>query len=313
MDSFLFDIDKKPGGDIIDSGIGSISGFSAATVVPAAAAALFFASFFLTIIVPYRPSKSIEVTKVGFPLKNYEIVILLRNCPVFYIIMLRKEAIKMDQKRGLMTGDEHFEFNGMPQPEMIRDFWAWAMSRLIMDGPRGDLAEFIVRMALEEDIQTPKRGWGECDIVCRDGLKIEVKCSSLLQEWERDTPSKPVFSIAKTLNCDIADVGGVYRYVGRDGSPPRRRSDLYVFCLFTNADRETADPTRLEQWEFYVMATEAINEAFGDRRSVNIPALKKAGAKQCDFYEIQQAVDDIRRYVQQNCTPPPRNLTYLSN
>ena len=211
----------------------------------------------------------------------------------------------MTLEQGLLRGDEHFEFDGMPQPEMVKDFWAWAMSRLIMDGPRGDLAEFIVRIALNEDIQTPKRGWGECDIVCHDGLRVEVKCSSLLQEWERDTPSNPVFSIAKTLNCDIAEVDGTYRYVGRDGSPPKRRSDLYVFCLFTNTNRSTADPRRLEQWTFYILSTDSINKKFGDRRSINIPALEKAGATRCDFYGIQPAVDAIRHNIQQKFTPPP--------
>lgn len=62
------------------------------------------------------------------------------------------------------------------------------MSRLLADGPRGDLAEFIVRLALGDSVNIPKREWGECDTILR-GKRIEVKCSSVIQEWERDLPS----------------------------------------------------------------------------------------------------------------------------
>lgn len=203
------------------------------------------------------------------------------------------------QEQKALTGDEHFEYDGMPQPVLVSDFWSWAMSRLIMDGPRGDLAEFIVRMALDEDIGVPKRGWGECDIVCKDGVRIEVKCSSYLQEWERSTPSRPVFSIAKTVNCDIAEIDGEYRYIGRDGSAPQRRSDIYVFCLFSNADRRTADPLKLDQWRFWVAATTTIDEVMGDQKRVSIQGMEKIGAAECDFYGLQREVSLIAKCLGQ--------------
>ena len=196
-------------------------------------------------------------------------------------------------RTGLMSGDEPFVFHGERNERTTKDFWAWAMSRLLMDGPRGDLAEYIVRMALGEDVKTPKRGWGECDVVCRDGRRIEVKCSSFLQEWERSKLSRPVFSIAKTVNCDIGEVDGTYRYIGRDGRDPERHSDVYIFCLFACREREKTDPLNLEQWRFYLMKTDAINRLFGDQRSVSIQALEKAGADTCDFGGLKVALDRI--------------------
>lgn len=196
------------------------------------------------------------------------------------------------QKKKL-TGKESFTFQGQNAPESVHDFWAWALSRLLMDGPRGDLAEYIVRLALGEDTATPKRGWGECDIVCRDGRKIEVKCSSYLQEWERDKPSWPVFSIAKTASCDIAEVNGCYRYIGRDGQPPKRHSDAYIFCLFACAESDAAEPLDLGQWHFYLMRTADINARFGDQRSVSIPALEKANAVSCGFGELRKELDKL--------------------
>ena len=132
----------------------------------------------------------------------------------------------MDMKHKVLSGSELFEFGGSPLPASIKDFWAWSMSWLIADGPRGDLAEFIVNTALGMDMSEPKRGWGECDILYpHEGrtIRIEVKCSTLLQAWERPSPPKPVFSIAKTLNCDIEDTGGGYRYISRAAPPQRRR------------------------------------------------------------------------------------------
>lgn len=202
----------------------------------------------------------------------------------------------MDMKHKVMDGSEPFEFRGAPLPSSVKDFWAWSMSRLIADGPRGDLAEFIVNTALGMDMTEPKRGWGECDIVYPHGgkpVRIEVKCSTLLQAWERPSPPKPVFSIAKTLNCDIEDTGDGYRYIGRDGSPPKRRSDIYVFCLFAEEDRSRANPMVLDQWQFYVVPTAAIDEQLGDQRKISLLGLSRIGAIECSYDEIRPTVDRI--------------------
>ena len=190
----------------------------------------------------------------------------------------------MDMKHKVMDGSEPFEFRGAPLPSSVKDFWAWSMSRLIADGPRG------------MDMTEPKRGWGECDIVYPHGgkpVRIEVKCSTLLQAWERPSPPKPVFSIAKTLNCDIEDTGDGYRYIGRDGSPPKRRSDIYVFCVFAEEDRSRANPMVLDQWRFYVVPTAAIDEQLGDQRKISLLGLSRIGAIECSYDEIRPTVDRI--------------------
>ena len=202
----------------------------------------------------------------------------------------------MDMKHKVMDGSEPFEFRGAPLPSSVKDFWAWSMSRLIADGPRGDLAEFIVNTALGMDMTEPKRGWGECDIIYPHGgkpVRIEVKCSTLLQAWERPSPPKPVFSIAKTLNCDIEDTGDGYRYIGRDGSPPKRRSDIYVFCLFAEEDRALANPMVLDQWRFYVVPTADIDEQLGDQRKISLQGLSRIGAIECSYDELRPTVDRI--------------------
>lgn len=195
-------------------------------------------------------------------------------------------------KYPVLRGDEQFQFKQTFLNETVKDFWAWSMSRLLADGPRGDLAEFIVNTALGMDTTNAKRGWGECDIIY-NGIRIEIKCSSMLQAWERKTPAKPVFSISKTLNCDIRETETGYQYIGRDGFPAERRSELYVFCLFANADRETADPMKLDQWEFYIVPTKVINEKCHDKRSISLGGLAKLGYSTVNYCEIKSVVDDF--------------------
>ncbi|MBQ7801789.1 MAG: hypothetical protein IJ375_05665 [Oscillospiraceae bacterium] len=195
-------------------------------------------------------------------------------------------------KHPVMSGNEQFRFQGKLLDETAKDFWAWAMSRLLADGPRGDLAEFIVNTALGIDTTNAKRGWGECDILY-NGIRIEVKCSSLLQVWERKTPTKPVFSIAKTKNCDIQETETGYRYIGRDDLPPERRSELYVFCLFANTDRATADPMDLDQWKFYIVPTQLINEKCADKKSISLSGLAKLGCAPAAYGELKSIVDSF--------------------
>lgn len=202
----------------------------------------------------------------------------------------------MEMKHKVLGGIEQFYFGAAPLDSTIKDFWAWSMSRLIADGPRGDLAEFIVNTALGTDLTIPKCGWGECDIVYPfrgESIRIEIKCSTLLQAWERDTPPKPMFSIAKTLNCDIGEDDSGYHFIGRDGSPPERRSEIYIFCLFANAERETADPMALDQWRFYIVPTATINEQLGDQRKISIQGLERIGASAHCYDAIKAEVDSL--------------------
>lgn len=192
----------------------------------------------------------------------------------------------------VMQGNEHLTYHAQELPQTAKDFWAWARSRLLADGPRGDLAEFIVNTALGCDTTDAKRGWGECDIIYH-GARIEVKCSSVLQAWDRATPAKPVFSIAKTRKCDIIEDENGYFYCGRNDQSSERRSEIYVLCLFANPDRSTADPLAMEQWQFYVIDTATINERCGDHRSLSLAKIKRWGIHPLSFSEIKPAVDHL--------------------
>ena len=202
----------------------------------------------------------------------------------------------MDMKHPVLPPTEPFLLSGKPTDRTVVEFWAWAMSRLMADGPRGDLAEFIVNIALGMDMTIPKKGWGECDIVYKyegQPIRVEVKCSTYLQAWDRKTLSTPIFSIAKTLNCDIADDDKGFHYFGRDGTPPQRRSDIYVFCLFAERKRSKANPLNLDQWEFYIKKTSEIDRLLGDQRRISIDGLNSIEAEKCRFGGIRPTVDRL--------------------
>lgn len=199
----------------------------------------------------------------------------------------------MNMKHRVLKGDEMFTFGTNTLQANITDFWAWSMSRLLADGPRGDLAEFIVNTALGIDTTIPKKGWGECDILY-DGMRIEVKCSSALQAWDRKSPPRPTFSISKTANCDIQETKDGFVYVGSDGSEPQRRSECYVFCYFAHTDRETANPMRLEQWEFYILPTSVINENLGNQKSISLQGIKRLNGIKVDYNGIKPQIDLIK-------------------
>ncbi len=79
-------------------------------------------------------------------------------------------------------------------------FYAWALPET-MTSPtaRGLLAEYLVRRAVGETTQ-PAEDWHYVDIECKNGLKIEVKCSAYLQPRKDNTLAKigsPKFSISQ--------------------------------------------------------------------------------------------------------------------
>jgi hypothetical protein len=54
-----------------------------------------------------------------------------------------------------------------------------------------------------------------------------------------------------------------------------RSANVYVFCLLHHQDKATVDPLCLNQWEFYVLATEELNNYKRSQNSITINSFKK--------------------------------------
>ena len=85
--------------------------------------------------------------------------------------MAQLPAIQATRK----SGKECFE--GMDGENSLQDFWAWAFSDLVSNTERGKLAEYLVAKAMGCGTQiSPK--WESYDLLCHEGLEIEVKTSA---------------------------------------------------------------------------------------------------------------------------------------
>ncbi|MFI6712728.1 hypothetical protein ACIBF7_40245 [Nonomuraea sp. NPDC050478] len=163
------------------------------------------------------------------------------------------------------SGAEPFTEAGAPAGATLADFWGWACSDVVGNRLRGVLAEYIVALALEvhEGVRTE---WDAVDLVLPSRLKVEVKSAAYLQSWSQRQPSAIKFTIARAKGWDAR--------TNVVAATPERPSDVYVFCLLHHTDKRTIDPLNLDQWEFYVTSTAALEAAFGDRTQISLAALR---------------------------------------
>ena len=180
-----------------------------------------------------------------------------------------------------LTGDELFSNEGMHLDFSMSDFWKWYASNTLHSALRGAMAEFIVAKALGLPCYM-RQGWDAYDLEY-NGIKIEVKSSAYLQDDNGDRFSRISFSIAKHSHWNEDD----------KWNNMMRHSDVYVFCLFSETDREKADPMQMEQWQFYVLPTLVLDEQCGNRQSLSLSALLSLSPIQCTYSDLQTTIDAI--------------------
>jgi len=167
----------------------------------------------------------------------------------------------------LKTGQEKLMHNDQELSHTLLDFWRWSVSDILSKATRGRLAEFIVATATNIDITQVRDEWGAYDLLTPDGVKVEVKSAAYLQSWEQKKLSKISFStkLAKPWDWEI----------DKRSSVAVRSADVYVFCLLHHQDKATVDPLNLNQWEFYVLATEELNNYTRSQYSITLNSLRK--------------------------------------
>lgn len=161
----------------------------------------------------------------------------------------------------------------------------WCFGNLLSNSIRAKVAEFIVAKALDvaNDLQ---QGWDAFDLNYRDA-GIEVKSSAYLQSWEQARLSKIVFDIAPRTHTWNAD-----RNAWLAHSRPKRAADIYVFCLFTEVQREVANPLDTDQWVFHVLSRTTIDENWGMQKTVSYGPVKSS-FEAMSFEHIRVTVDKI--------------------
>ncbi|MEJ8803409.1 hypothetical protein [Pontibacter sp. H249] len=177
--------------------------------------------------------------------------------------MLCLESIRATIK----TGQESLTLDHTTLDYKLSDFWRWSVSDILSNATRGRLAEFIVATATNIDVKQVRDEWGAYDLLTPDGIKIEVKSAAYLQSWEQSKLSKISFSTKLSKPWDWK--------LDKRSTVALRSADVYVFCLLHHLDKATVDPLNLNQWEFYVLATEELNNYTRSQHSITVNSLKK--------------------------------------
>ena len=118
----------------------------------------------------------------------------------------------------LLKGNE--EFNGCRSRKFgIFDFWRYMYSNIYEN--TGDIAEFLVAMALGKTEPFKKYGWTQYDLDY-EGLRIEVKATQYYQPWRADNNVSEIrkFGIGKALTIE-----------GDKISPKARNNDISLVSI----------------------------------------------------------------------------------
>jgi phosphodiesterase/alkaline phosphatase D-like protein len=59
----------------------------------------------------------------------------------------------------------------------------------------------------------------------------------------------------------------------------KRQADVYVFCLLSHKAKATVCPLNLDQWEFYVLSTNQLNNLVGEQKTITLDSLRELNTR----------------------------------
>lgn len=187
----------------------------------------------------------------------------------------------MNGNMELLTGKEEFNHNGKSAGFKMLDFWQFAFSSIY--DIQGEIAEFVVAKALGIDVPHNKELWTLYDIDYRS-VRIEVKETSYYHPWNEDGKVSQSRKFGITMaNSDYEDKNNPNRY--------ERQNDIYVFCVVNGDTRATSNPLVLDNWDFYIVPTEVINEKCKSNKSISLKRIHQLGYSPLKYNEIKNVVD----------------------
>ena len=141
------------------------------------------------------------------------------------------------------------------------------------------MAEYIIAVALWID-DNFRIEWDEYDLTYNN-LKIEIKSWSYIQSWEQDKFSNIILTVKPTKDYNWTDF--------------KRQSDIYIFAILSHKDAKTINPLKLEQWDFYVIETNTLNQNLWEQKTISLNSLQLLNPVKCDFENLKQEVDKIEK------------------
>lgn len=172
--------------------------------------------------------------------------------------------------------NEEFLFEWKKINNVLNDFWSWNGSDLLNNSMRWKLAEYIIAVALWID-NWYRIEWDDYDLVY-NGLKIEIKSWAYIQSWEQEKYSNIILWIKPTNNWNWI---------------LKRQSDIYIFAILKCKDSKIINPMNLEQWEFYIIKTEILNNKLWWQKTIWLNSLLKLDPVKTDFMNLKKIVNDF--------------------
>jgi len=166
----------------------------------------------------------------------------------------------------IKNGDEPLLCQNNRLQITIKDFWAWSASDIMSNTTRSRFAEFIVATATNVDLRIPRQEWESYDLLTPEGIKIEVKSSAYIQSWYQKEISKIIFSIKPARYWNSSN--------GEQESIAIRHADIYVMCLLKNKDQSTINPLDMDQWDFYVLSRQELDNYKRSKHSITLKSLE---------------------------------------
>jgi len=189
----------------------------------------------------------------------------------------------------IKSGNEELVFQNKSTGKTLLDFWKWSVSDIISNSTRGKFAEFIVANAMNIDITQVRDEWSAFDLISPEGIKIEVKSSAYMQSWNQKKNSTISFSIKRSFAWDAE--------TNKQDNVKKIQADVYVFCLLKPETKIRLDPLNLDQWGFYILTAEEIENYKRSKSSITLPSLKKL-TNEINYDEIRDEL--IRKTKNQN-------------
>lgn len=192
-----------------------------------------------------------------------------------------------------LTGSELFKNTKNKQLSVIK-LWQYAFSNLNSNVLRGALAEFLVEMALSDSGDVELRNpWGDYDVITIKGTKIEVKCSSYIQDWDQNKLSKINFSGLKARELYWSEAVKPYSEV--QSVNKEYKSEIYVFALFKHQVAETLDILDLEQWCFFVLSRDEVARISNNGNSVSLYSIEKNNIEPVSFNSLKAKINLLEK------------------
>ena len=180
----------------------------------------------------------------------------------------------------MMTGNEKFTSNGHELDFSMLDYWRYKYSQIY--DLQDTIAEFIVEKALGLEKSYNTDYWTLFDVEYRN-TRIEIKETSYYHAFNTDG------NISKQRAFGITKAYSEYK---NPDSVFERQNDIYVFCLNIGNDKESSNPLKMENWEFYIVPTSIINEKCKDNKTISLGVVRELSRKFA-YEEIKEEIDRI--------------------